>query len=132
MGHTSREPCTKYSGPNYPFVRAENPNHWLVTFYNLEPGDTWNPLWAAELQGQLTLIPLANPAIWVFNGINVWCVLRYNLTVCHLLVRERPTRTFGFFFTIHFQQMRWLVNELLVPDGNFAFNGTAELIYRKG
>lgn len=131
MSHTSREPSTKFFGPNYPFVEAAAPNHWIVQLHNLKPGDAWDPLWAIELESPIVLDPLGTPAIWLWNGVYFWATLRYNIYDRLLIVRELATRTYAFLLNIHFAQQRWAMNELIVPTNNFAYDGSAEIIFRK-
>ncbi len=127
----ANEPSTKFFGPNYPFVPAAVPNHWIVHLYNLKPGSTWNPAEAPELLNDMTFIPFGTPAIWLWPGIFFWGTLRFHLFKINLIVRNRFDRSYVFLFELDFTSQRWCLNELLVPAGNFACKGTATMIFRK-
>lgn len=132
MSLTSREPSTKFYGPNYRFVDAANPNHWLITLHNLQPGDHWNPGDATELDAQLTFIPFGPVATWLWMGTAFFAAWAYAPTFRELAFFHFATASFAFRFTIPFAVTKWCVNELVEPADNFAFGGTAEIIFRKG
>lgn len=125
------EPATKFFGPNYPFVRAEGTNHWIIRLHNLQPGTNFNPAEAPELDGELIFIPLNNPAIWLWPGIFFFGTMRFHPFSMLLLVTNRFDRSRAFAFQINFIQTQWAINDLTEPTDNFTFNGTATLIFRK-
>lgn len=131
MSHTTREPSTKFYGPNYPIVPIAAPNHWLVRLHNLKPGDTWNPIWAQELALQFTLTAHPVFPIWFSQGLIFWASIQWSLTNRVLIVRERFAQSNVFLLNVPFAVTKWGMNELLVPDDNFAYDGSCEMIFRK-
>ncbi len=131
MSLTSREPSTKFFGPNYPFVLAQTPNHWLVQLHNLHPGDSYDPVTAVELQSYLLFDAFINPPTWVFDGVDFFGRLLWRTNRMEIIIRARVGRAFVFNLNIAYVSHQWAINEIIVPTDNFAFGGTASVIFRK-
>lgn len=132
MSHTSREPSTKFFGPNYPLMPIAAPAFWLMQLHNLKPGDTWNPAWETELLAPMTFYPGYLDWAWYWPGIAFWGTWRYTINDVLLIVRSRLDRSYAFLMKVNFLETRWAMNDLIVPTDNFAYDGSAEISFQKG
>jgi len=142
MGLTSREPSTKFFGPNYPFVIPPAASRVHVQLWHLEHGDLWNPAFESELLGKKILLPVANPPRWdlytthfewhwhyrqhrYVSGIRtkdhrVELTVRYWNGARPILFQHKP----------NFLCTSWMANLIQDPAETFAYGGFATLAWK--
>lgn len=124
MSHTSREPSTKFYGPNAPIWPIVTPVSVDMQLHDLEPAQFWNPALEAEL---LTLRHLPRwPATQVFRVDTAhfnWWIL-WTKTMHRLNVREIGTGKWAFSLWLYYAVTRWGTNDITESTGYFAKNGT--------
>ncbi|GAH87323.1 unnamed protein product [marine sediment metagenome] len=124
MSHTSREPSTKFYGPNAPIWPIVTPVSVDVQLHNLQPGEFWIP--GSEVAVHtLRHLPRV-PASWVFalevDGFRWWIVWHRDLA--RIACRNVALNKYAFRLFLYYGQTRWGTSDLVLPAGTFAFNGT--------
>jgi len=126
MALTTQEPSTKFWGPNHPYKPIAGSNmRVLATFWNLQPGQFWNPAWTLELHAPHVLIP---------DPLNEWFFLAtahftyaffQSFAYNRLSIRTVSGRYQAYMFNIHHGINQWCRNEVIAPAGVYSYNGTA-------
>lgn len=127
---TTREPSTKFYGPNYPFVIAAAGQEVHVQLHNLQPGQFWNPVWEPQLIRPHILNPFPGRKQWDLIDPPFRFVWIHQVDQMTLDVTNLVGGTKAFEFHIDFAITKWMMNELLVPAGNYAFGGSATLAWK--
>lgn len=142
MNLTTREPCTKWFGPQRRFAEVNPDLLVAVQLHNIQPGATWDPLLAAELHTKRILLPLANNIVYRYIGINFIYRFHYRTypyrdpagdlqEQIELVVRYRTDNSLAFLFLPVWAVSRWMVNDITDPVGNYGIDGTATLSWFK-
>ncbi len=124
------EPATKFWGPNYPIVESFPPSKVIVQLHNLKAGQFWRPVFINLVHKKVTLLPLPGQFIWQhLEGPFRWRWV-HRVNRIQLEVRDMITPANVFDITLYFLQTRWMLSELRVAAGNYAFAGTATLAWK--
>ncbi len=128
MSLTSNEPSTKFWGPNKRFEPIAGSNtRVLATFFNLQPGEFWNPAWEAELLTPRVLLPDPVNEFFFLATTNFTYALFWNFSFLRLSIRTRVARQQVFIFNIFHGVQQWCIGETPGPTGVFSFRGTATI-----
>lgn len=127
---TTREPSTKFYGPNYPFVIAAVGQEVHVQLHNLQPGQHWNPIFEGVLLSKHILLPAIGQKKWQVIDFPFGFEWIHQVDLVRLRVVFLLNGSEVFIFSIQFAITKWMMNELLEPAGNFAFGGSATLAWK--
>ena len=128
MAFSANEPATKFYGPNRRYQNVTGNNvRCLATVFNVEPGESWNPAFEAELLTPRLMIPHATGQLYIFVSTNFFWAFHYHFARTEFVVRRLGGGDFAFRFNPIFGVHKWCINELIEPTGNYAFNGTATI-----
>lgn len=117
--------CLACFTPGKPFSNEPTPKFVSVQLFDLEEGDFWNEGLRAELEMQTYLEQTATPCEWRLIGNNFVWVWRWDALTPFIQIQQIPQFKRAFFQTIGPSCLVEYPNSLVVPGGNFAFNGTA-------
>lgn len=142
MSLTTREPCTKWLGPQRRLGEVDPYLRVAVQLHNIQPGATWDPLLAVELHTKRILLPLFDNIVYRYIGTNFVYRFHYRTyphrdalgeleEAIELNVRYLPDSSPVFVFRPVWATSRWMVNALLDPVGNYGIEGTATLSWFK-
>lgn len=128
MSLTTQEPSTKFYGPNRRYQKVQGNNVRVIgTVFNLQPGDTWNPAFEAELLTPRILVPHLTAHCYIFVSTNFFWALFWDLERTEYVVRRLAGGQFAFRFNPVFGVHSWCINELTGPTGNYAYGGTGTI-----
>jgi len=142
MPQSTREPATKFFGPNHRFGDVDPELRVRVQLHNLEPGEFWQPALEAELLTSRVLSPLFDNIVYRYVGTNFIYRWHYRTfphrdpagDLEHLIelnVRWLGNLSIAFSFIPNFLEVAWMMNRLLTPTGNYSIKGSATLSWFK-
>ncbi len=132
MSHTTREPCTKFLGPNariFPVVTDVTVDFQL---HNLDPGEFWIP--GSELAiHTLRHIPrMLGTNFFHINADGFLFNVLWSKTLARIQCRSLVNMQWVFRLFLFYGVTRWGTNDRTTFAGNFAYNGTVTLSWLQG
>lgn len=127
MSHTSREPSTKFLGPNARIFPIVTPVTVRLQLHNLTPGEFWIPGSRPALEQARILPRTPGTQIWnLYADDFQWWVL-WTKTLARIAGRSSINGKFTFRLFLFYNCVRWGTSDLVVPADNFSYNGTVTI-----
>lgn len=130
MAHTSREPATKVYGVPYPWIEPSPASRIHLQFFNLKPGEFWEPDLEADLLAPKILLPIAEPRQWrIIN--ETWNIRLHWQPLKNYIICSRRITSWAYAFLFHFYygKHQWCMNEILTPAGYFSYGGSCNITW---
>lgn len=124
MSHTSREPSTKFYGPNAPIWPKVTGVSVDLQLHDLEPGEFWIPGSEAELHTLRHLPRLPDTQVFRVDTANFYWWILWTKTMARINVRAIVTGKWAFRLWLFYGLTRWGTNDIVLPAGYFAYGGT--------
>lgn len=132
MTHTTREPCTKFFGPNARVRRINAPNGLYMQVFDVQPGDLWVPGLEAELYTKRYLGIYAGYQTYYFNSTNFRYRCQWYFNNCEFIIRYYYGGVFCFHFKPHYATNEWMICQIAGPTGVFAYGGRMVVSWQEG
>lgn len=119
--------CIHCFNPGKPFSNQPTPEFISVQLFDLEEGLFWQEGLRAELEMKTYLQQGVLPCQWTLLGANFDWVMRYDAATPFIQIQRIPQFHRAFFQSTGPSCLLEYPNALVIPGGNFAFNGTVEI-----
>ncbi len=132
MSLTTREPCTKFFGPNARVRHGGASNGIYIQLFDVKPGALWVPGLETEMYTRRYLPCHPDYQVYQLYTPNFAYGVTWSFTDCKIQIYCLAPFALAFQFKPHYAVNEWMICQIPGPENVFSFGGRMVVSWVEG